>query len=97
MFRTMTTLAALAIFAGSAAAAPMLDAHGKCRDNGKFVSASHCQAMAPGAMPAQASSASAMRTSGAATSPTMPGAHPQCKKGKVCGDSCIAMNKVCHK
>jgi hypothetical protein len=23
--------------------------------------------------------------------------HPQCKKGKPCGASCIAMNKVCHK
>jgi hypothetical protein len=25
------------------------------------------------------------------------GGHPQCKKGKPCGHSCIAMDKVCHK
>lgn len=23
--------------------------------------------------------------------------HPICKKGKACGDSCIAKDKVCHK
>ena len=23
--------------------------------------------------------------------------HPDCKKGKPCGDSCIAKEKVCHK
>ena len=27
----------------------------------------------------------------------MAGHHPNCKKGKACGNSCIAMSKVCHK
>ncbi len=31
-----------------------------------------------------------------ATGPAASGA-PNCKKGKPCGHSCIAMNKVCHK
>jgi hypothetical protein len=26
-----------------------------------------------------------------------PAGHPVCKKGKPCGNSCIAQNKVCHK
>lgn len=34
--------------AGSASAAPILDAAGKCRDNGKFVAASLCKAPAAG-------------------------------------------------
>jgi hypothetical protein len=29
--------------------------------------------------------------------PVMAGGHPQCKKGKVCGNSCIAVSKMCHK
>lgn len=29
--------------------------------------------------------------------PAMVGGHPQCKKGKVCGNSCIAVSKQCHK
>jgi len=29
--------------------------------------------------------------------PVMAGGHPQCKKGKVCGNSCIAVSKQCHK
>lgn len=35
-------------FAGSASAAPTLDASGKCRDKGKFVAASMCKPPAPG-------------------------------------------------
>jgi len=34
--------------AGTASAAPSLDAAGKCRDKGKFVSASMCKAPAAG-------------------------------------------------
>lgn len=37
--------------------------------------------------PAPQSSSSSMSTAGA----------PLCNKGKVCGHSCIAMTKVCHK
>lgn len=29
--------------------------------------------------------------------PVMTGGHLQCKKGKVCGKSCIAVSKMCHK
>ena len=29
--------------------------------------------------------------------PSAPAGHPICKKGKPCGNSCIAQNKVCHK
>lgn len=29
--------------------------------------------------------------------PATSGKHPQCSKGKPCGNSCIAKDKVCHK
>jgi hypothetical protein len=29
--------------------------------------------------------------------PTIADAGPKCVKGKPCGNSCIAKNKVCHK
>ena len=38
----LTTLAASALLAGVASAAPALDAAGKCRDNGKFVAQAQC-------------------------------------------------------
>lgn len=45
-----------------------------------------------------AAAAPAATTAGMASTPSMATAgHPQCKKGKPCGNSCIAMNKVCHK
>ena len=51
MRHSMTLFAALAasyaLGATAAAAAPALGADGKCRDNGKFVAASHCKAAAP--------------------------------------------------
>ena len=40
-------LTASMLFAGIAAAKPELDASGKCRDNGKFVAKSLCEAQAP--------------------------------------------------
>jgi hypothetical protein len=40
---TLFAAASLALVAGSAAAAPTLDAQGKCRDNAKFVAASMCK------------------------------------------------------
>lgn len=46
MIRAITIAAAL-MFATSAAAAPALDAQGKCRDAGKFVAAEKCKAPAP--------------------------------------------------
>jgi hypothetical protein len=47
MRRTLSMLSLLALMTATAAyATPALDAAGKCRDNGKFVSAKHCQAPA---------------------------------------------------
>jgi hypothetical protein len=44
----MIAIAAIAGGLATAAyAAPTLDTSGKCRDNGKFVAASHCKAAAP--------------------------------------------------
>lgn len=42
--RSLTILALALSFGGLAAAAPALDAQGKCRDNGKFVEAKLCSA-----------------------------------------------------
>lgn len=53
-----------------------------------------------GSKPAASSSAPstpAAPVTSAATSTADTGGHPQCKKGKPCGHSCIAMDKVCHK
>jgi hypothetical protein len=44
---SLLAAALLALLAGSAAAAPALDAQGKCRDNGKFVAASMCKKPPP--------------------------------------------------
>jgi len=47
MRRTLSLLSLFALMsatAGMALATPALDAAGKCRDNGKFVSAKACQA-----------------------------------------------------
>lgn len=48
MLKTLTFVAALAV-AGSAIAAPALDANGKCRDGGKFVAAEKCKSPKPAA------------------------------------------------
>jgi len=45
--RFVLVLTAAMLLAGIAAAKPELDANGKCRDNGKFVAKSLCQAPAP--------------------------------------------------
>ena len=50
MIKTLAITVAIAFAASSAAAAPMLDAQGKCRDGGKFVAASMCKK--PAAAPA---------------------------------------------
>jgi len=50
MFKMLALAAAFAFAASAASATPMLDAKGKCRDNGKFVAASMCKtAPAPAA------------------------------------------------
>lgn len=46
MLRTIAFVTALGFAATTASAAPALDAAGKCRENGKFVSASLCKAPA---------------------------------------------------
>ena len=48
MIRPLVLVAALAL-AGTAAAAPTLDASGKCRDGGKFVKAEMCKPKAASA------------------------------------------------
>lgn len=48
MIRTIIIAAVLG-FATTAAAAPALDAAGKCRDAGKFVAAEKCKKAAPAA------------------------------------------------
>ena len=45
-FHLITVVALVGGLGGAAYAAPQLDSHGKCRDNGKFVAASHCKAPA---------------------------------------------------
>lgn len=49
MTRTLALFAALTLLASSsaAAAAPALDAAGKCRDAGKFVAAEKCKSAKP--------------------------------------------------
>jgi len=49
MARTLALFAALAVLTSTsaAAAAPALDAGGKCRDAGKFVAAEKCKAAKP--------------------------------------------------
>jgi hypothetical protein len=47
MLRLTLIAAAAAVVASAACAAPMLDANGKCRDNGKFVAATMCKKPAP--------------------------------------------------
>jgi hypothetical protein len=52
MQKTRVFLAALAVtalYSSITAAAPALDAAGKCRDNGKFVAAAMCKTAAPAA------------------------------------------------
>jgi hypothetical protein len=44
MRQTLGLIAAAMLVAGTAYAAPALDAKGKCRDGGKFVAASLCKA-----------------------------------------------------
>jgi len=49
MTRTLALFAAIAVVAsaGTASAAPALDAAGKCRDGGKFVAAEKCKGAKP--------------------------------------------------
>jgi hypothetical protein len=47
MLKALTLSLALAFAASAASTAPALDAHGKCRDGGKFVAASMCRKPAP--------------------------------------------------
>ena len=65
-----------------------------CRDaKGHFAK---CPAAAPAPQPPSGVSPVPAMPAASMASPAAAG-HPQCKKGKVCGHSCIAMNKVCHK
>ncbi len=65
---------------------------------GAYAKAAHCRdakgrfakCPSPAAAPASPAMSSSVMSS-------MAGRHPQCKKGKACGDACIAADKVCHK
>ena len=87
----------------AASASYTLDAKGKCHDaKGKMSAKSNCPAASPMAASPTAtttqkstSAPAGTSTSGSAMAST--GGAPNCKKGKACGHSCIAMDKVCHK
>jgi len=93
---------ATAASAAPASSAYTLDAKGKCRDaKGKMAKMSLCggaaaTTSATGSAAPAAASTTTNKTTQAAAAGSAAG-HPQCKKGKPCGDSCIAMDKVCHK
>jgi hypothetical protein len=93
MRRTLALLATAAFalsLAGAADAAKggapySLDAKGNCHDSaGKMAKKNLC-------------AAPAAPTATATASPATSSGGPQCKKGKRCGNACIAMDKVCHK
>ena len=50
-----------------------------------------------GAAPGTAATPMAATSSSPVAATMLPAGHPVCKKGKPCGNSCIAQNKVCHK
>ena len=80
-------LAAFTAFALVLAIAGGADAAAKCKDpkTGKFIKC-------PPAAAAPAAPAGAAAPAAAAA-----GKPPHCVKGKVCGNACIAVTKVCHK
>jgi hypothetical protein len=93
----LTTIAFALSLAGAADAASCKDA------KGKFIKCP-AAAAAPAATPAAAKPAATPAAKPAATAAAKPaatqvatGGSPNCKKGKPCGHSCIAMDKVCHK
>ncbi len=65
-----------------------------CKDAaGKFTK---CPTAAAAPMAAPATE-TAPATGGMMSSAPATGGHPHCSKGKACGNSCIAKDKVCHK
>jgi hypothetical protein len=81
----------------AASASFTLDAKGNCHDaKGKMAKKTMCAASAT-----TTTSTTAGRSAGAmastTTTTTASGGAPNCKKGKPCGHSCIAVDKVCHK
>jgi hypothetical protein len=81
----------------AASASFTLDAKGNCHDaKGKMAKKTMCAAPAGASATAMASSAP-MATAGGSAGAMATGGAPNCKKGKPCGHSCIAVDKVCHK
>lgn len=72
MLRTVLTAFAAVVLATSAAAAPALDANGKCRDNGKFVAASQCKAPPAGGAKCRDKTTKKFAKCGAANSEPVP-------------------------
>ena len=88
-------LALAAVLALSAGAA-----HAKsCKDptTHKFIKCSAATAPASMPTPSAPASTSAPMISKAPGQEAQTGGAPHCTKGKVCGHSCIAMTKGCHK
>ena len=87
LFASLAMLAAASSASGAAAVGPFkLDAKGNCHGlHGVLAPKASCATPPPAATPAPAA------TTAAASAP------PKCVKGKVCGKTCIAMDKVCHK
>lgn len=75
-FTIFATAALVATLAGSAGAAPKLDAAGKCRDGGKFVAAALCKAPAPvAAKKCRDKTTKKFAKCGAPNTEPLPGAH----------------------
>ncbi|MGI8841406.1 MAG: hypothetical protein ACR2F8_11595 [Caulobacteraceae bacterium] len=98
--RTLILVAIAALAFGSAANAK------PCKDaTGKFIKCQAAAAPAATATPAKAAPTKMAAKPAPAKAPAAPmagasamaGHHPDCKKGKACGNSCIAVSKVCHK
>ena len=87
MGRKFTAFTALAVALAIAGGA---DAAARCKDpkTGKFIK---CP-------PAAASTVTTTKTTTSAAAAGAPASHPpHCVKGKLCGNACIAVTKVCHK
>ena len=88
----LITLATVALMlAGTASAAP------KCRDAQGHYTSCPPAAAAPAAATKSAEATAAKPAHAATTTTSAASGHPNCGKGKACGNSCIAANKVCHK
>jgi hypothetical protein len=91
MGRLITLATVALLLASTASAAP-------CRDaKGHFITCPSAAAAAPAAAAKSTEAAAAKPVHTVTRTASAAGGHPNCQKGKLCGNSCIAANKVCHK